>query len=438
MPEWLPARRNILKLLGFLMLVAAIILGIRAQRNSSGSRHIRSGADAENSFGNLQGTPHLPKASRRPKSASYGRDCDAWFAEVLARNPGLEPQWRSVADEDNGFLKLLDFAERHRPPGKLGDEELGLSEDLLAFIRGSKEWDHESVAAALAGHQDLLNEITRIGLMPEQSAADVSIDRFSFVGARLYKQCGDLLLADARLAAERGDAERSLQRIRATLGIARHWTEIETPSILMGTVATLVRLGVDAQVTQHILPALDLDHGALAEWQLELNDQGQGPGDLAELLRGEAYVSIRGMAIPLLARDDPGLSKHDIPDPDAFIDATVARLLGLASQVEDATMGSLATSLTPDSVETPEHLSPGARDAYEAFYIGTAGWSTGWTRAVSIHARTDAALAIMAGTEPPVEPITSLPFVFDPETRALSHPDDPRLEKIESDPITVP
>lgn len=438
MPDSSAARRHILPLLGSLLLVFATTLGIRSLSNQSDPGRIENDAGSGNSVAARSEASRSAKASRRPRAASYGRDCDAWFAEVLARNPGLEPEWRSVADEDNGFLQLLDFAERHRTAGMFGSEQLPLPEDLLAILSGRSEWDHESVAAALAGHHDLVEEIARIGLLPEQSAAGIPVDRYSFVGARLYKQCAELLLADARLAAERGDAKLPLERVRAALGIARHMSGIETPSLLMESVSILVRLSVDDQAMQHILPALELDPGALADWQHQLDSLSRSPRDFSRALRGDAYVSIRGLAIPTLVGDSSELSKHDIPDPDAFIDASIGRMLKLSKQVEDSSIESLATTMPPEVVELPNHLSPGARDAYEVFYVRPDALSKGWARSMSMHARTDAVLAIMAGTEPPVEPITGLPFVFDPETRALAHPEDSRLEMINADPVMVP
>ena len=438
----MPDRRTIhhvlLPLLVVLLLTSGFLLVNRIHREwSPGSRPPNEGGAAD-PITTRSAPPHHAKLSRRPKAASYGRDCDAWFAEVLARHPGLEPEWRSVPAAANGFLQLLDFAERHRVTGALGNEQLPLPDDLLDILSGRKEWSSQDVATALAGHQELIEEISQIGSLPAQSAAGIPIDRYSFVGARLYKQCTDLLLADARLAIERGDTDVPRERIRAALGIARHMSDIESPSILMESVAVLIRLQVDDYAMQHLLPAQALDREELAIWQHELESRKRSPEDFANTLRGEAYLSIRGLAIPALVGDTSALSKHDIPDPDAFIDASIGRTLRLSRQAEDSSIEDLATTLSPDVVELPEHLSPGALDAYKTFYFGASSWSKGWARAISIQARTEAAFAIAAGAEPPVEPITGLPFVFDSETRTLSHPEDPRLELIRSAPVTVP
>ena len=95
-------------------------------------------------------------------------------------------------------------------------------------------------------------------------------------------------------------------------------------------------------------------------------------------------------------------------------------------------------ALASDPPPPPATLSAGAQEAYDMFQIGARAWSRGWVRAVSIHVRTQAALAIMANQEAPLEPMTGLPFVYDPHARTLAHPDDPRLEHIDAAPITLP
>lgn len=435
MPNKRPAHRTILMGLGIALLGTAGVYSIQAYHAHTTRDRVRAVFAPPGRVGSIRKLSQSPKATDRRKAAELQRDCDEWFAEVLARNPGLVPAWRPVPDEQNGFLQLLDFAERH---GDLGEEQLGLQKDLASLVNGSTEWDHEVATAELAQHQDLINEITRLGLLPLQSSAGVSIDRYSFVGARFYKECCELLLADARVAAESGDPDRAMERVRATLGIAEHISGIETPSLLMETISILVQLSVDGQIIEHIVPALNPDAAAIADWQNVLKRPDTQPTDFAHLLRGEAYVSIRGLAIPLLVKNSAELTKKEIPDPDAFLDAIAGTMLDRATGIEQTTLVDMGEALAPDYIEPPAGLSPGAREAYDAFQIGARAWSRGWTRAASLNARTQAALAIMAGQEPPPEPLTGLPFAYDPDTRTLAHPDDPRLENIDAEPITLP
>jgi hypothetical protein len=435
MPNKDAAHRITLSILGTTLLGTAAIAGFHAYRDHAARDRVRTVLESRYSIGSIRRLSQSSKAADRLKAAGLQRACDEWFAEVLARNPGLQPEWKQVPDAENGFLQLLTFAERH---GDSGEERLGLPEELSSIINGSTDWDHEAAAAALADHQDLIAEITGIGLLPDQSAAKVSIDRYWFIGYRFYKECCDLLLADARVAAESGDTGRTVERVRATLGIAEHLSGIETPSLISETVAILVRLDVDGQVVQHILPTLDLDAGAIAEWGAVLKRRQPQPSDFAQLLRGDAYVAIGGLAIPLLVGNRDELTKKEIPDPDAFLDAVVSGMLDRVARIETATLIDMEDALAPAYLEAPAGLSPGAQEAYDAFQVGAGAWSRGWIRAASINVRTQAALAIMADQEPPVELITGLPFVFDPDTRTLAHPDDPRLDNIDAEPVTIP
>ncbi len=55
---------------------------------------------------------------RKTKARSPRRDAKEWFAAIRARNPGLEPEWRKVPDDENGFLQWLDFCEALRVDGE--------------------------------------------------------------------------------------------------------------------------------------------------------------------------------------------------------------------------------------------------------------------------------------------------------------------------------
>ena len=397
----------------------------------------------------LQGGRDLLRVSRLTRSTDPGerargqclrRDYDAWFAEVLARNPGIEPDWLSIPDHQNGFLQWLEFCEAHQVDGELGSESLDIPPDIAAIIDGSQPWDADTVAAFLAERSEFLAEVTRIGLLPARSVAGISIDRWSFVGARFTKQSTDLLLADARLAAEAGDSERALGRVRAAMGLAGHYDLVEAPSLLMETVSILVRLGVQAQTIEHLLPALAPDPASLGAWRDALQAPKFEPAAFAKLLRGECWTSLRGLAIPLLADDIDGIDTPEVPDADAFLDAHAQAYLSAATTTSTASLADFLASNDADPwfPPVPPHLSEEAREAYGMLQIGARVWSRGWARAAVLSARTDAALALLAGEQPPPDPVTGQPFVFDPETRTLHVPDDPQLRELISEPLKLP
>ncbi len=222
------------------------------------------------------------------------------------------------------------------------------------------------------------------------------------------------------------------------MGIANHCSGIETPSLMMETASILVRLNVEDATFRHILPTLQFDKVSLPSWREALHHTAHGPAHFSKIVRGEAYVAIRGLAIPWLSGSDPPSRIGDIPDPDAFLDAMARGFLHAADEIDHASVEDLWQGGKPLLPPTPSQLSPGATEAYGTFHVGLRSWSKGWARAASIHTRAEAALAILTDSEMPAEPITGLPFVYDPEFSTLAHPDDPRLDEIGSDPIIVP
>lgn len=135
-----------------------------------------------------------------------------------------------VPDHENGFLQWLLFCEKHKVDGTIGSEKLDIPSDIAEILSHPEKWDSQAMKNFLDANKDLLESITRIGLLPSQSAAGIDVDRWSFVGARFTKQCTELLLADARLAAEAGDFERALRQVKAASGLANHYSQIENPN----------------------------------------------------------------------------------------------------------------------------------------------------------------------------------------------------------------
>ena len=169
-------------------------------------------------------------SSDRAGAAFVHRDPEQWLAEILARNPGLEPEWRNVPDHENGFLQWLELSEQYQVDGEIGSDVYPIPPGITAILHGNSPWDAEALEAFMNERREFIEEVTRIGLLPDQSTAGIDIKRWSFVGARFSKQISDILLADARLAAESGDHQRALKRVQAAQGLARHYEQIEPPA----------------------------------------------------------------------------------------------------------------------------------------------------------------------------------------------------------------
>lgn len=444
MPKFHPWRPRLKTTAGLALLLAALLGAFHAWNNPEQTARLLTGQSASR-----EGAPPTKLERQRDRTSDERRfapprDPDAWFAEVLARNPGLEPEWRPVPDQENGFLQWLTFSELHQVDGKLGSEDLGIPEDIDAMLNGRAEWNADRVERYLASQHEVLETATRIGLLTGQSTAGIDPSRWHFVGARFTKQCADLLLADARLAAEAGDADHALLRTRAAMGLATHYGQVETPSLLMATVGTLVRLQAINHAMDHLLPALQPGPADLAVWRETLRPPfTHGSETFATLLRGEAWVALRGLAIPLLNGSNDSLGERpELPDPDAFLDSFAQAYLAAAGKAGTATLADFSGSAVKSGwfPPPPAHLSAESRAIYGSLSIGPGAWARGWTRAGVISARTDAALALLQGAEIPVEPFTGQPFVHDPVARTLQAPDDPHLNKILEDdtPLELP
>ena len=364
-------------------------------------------------------------------------DYDAIFADVLARNPGLEPEWRSVPDEKNGFLQWLLFCEN------LGDKETGgslldLPEVVKKMLNTQDEWDPVVMKAFFDENQEMIAELVRIGLLEEQSSKGISTSRFDGKYAGTARQCGQILCAGARLAAEEGDYGQALTVTQAALGLARH-QEMESPTFVSASVSTLLHLTVRGEVVENILPAMKLTETEYAQWQERLMRRPDPP--LANLVKGEFWAAGPNLLVPEITKF---LETHnkEIPDMDAFYDAVAKSYVDVIPQIDSASM--LELSINKEVISEPEMPAALSNESKE-LYGGLIGNGNAWNVYVNQLARSearyryyDAAFAILAGKEPVNELLTDLPFEFDPETRILSFPDDPRLDGLDIKELRLP
>jgi len=406
------------------MLLMAMVLFFIPQRY----KHILNPLfpSADNSKTLTSKTDRSASNHRENKRRAPRRDPKEWFAEVRARNPGLEPVWRDVPDHENGFLQWLAFYQKHQVDGGIGTGTLGIPADIADMISHPEKWDSQAVKAFLDENKDLLETLARIGLLPSQSVAGIDLARWDFVGARLPKQCAELLLADARVAAEAGDFDHALRQVRAGSGLAGHFDRIEAPTLLMATVSTILRLIIHEQVMSHFLPALNGNAGEIARWREAIQSPNMQPSGFASILRGEGWVSLGGLVIAWAGGDESFPT-----DGDALFDAYAQGYIEAANRAQTLSLDDLLGGETHLGFPIAAgHLSIGAQNLLGEMTGGVSSWAKGWTRRIVLSARTDAALAIMQGAEIPPEPFTGLPYIYDPIARTLQVPDDPRLREI--------
>jgi len=422
------------------MILGVVVLCV-AGYFASRAYHIEKGGLAQKEMAQVPDLFRLARSSKvvdRKRAIQLQQDYDAIFAKVLARHPELVPDWKSIPDEENGFLQWLNFCDQLRSENSSVHPALPLTDEINKMIRGVDDWNGKVMASYLTENSEMLEEITRIGLMPEQSTHQISVDRWSFMSANVAKQSAELLFAASRLAAESGDGDRSLKYVQAAIGLGRHHIQVETPTLTGATISILVHLTALDTTMKHVLPALELDQQDLEIWHNTLKptfDQSY-----ASTIRGEFWASIRGMVIPAIANNSGLFKGEPVKDTDALYDVMAEAYIQAADRAERSSQAELwlQQDKSPWLPKIQETLSPAAQNVYECMLIGLDIYGKGWARAEARDRQYAAAFAIMEGQDPPVDLIMEKPFVYDEVTRTLSMPDDPALEGLEIKPIKLP
>ncbi len=365
---------------------------------------------------------------------------DRVMEKVLMNHPELRPKWQSVPPSENGFLQWLDLLDSHgKDVPHVGYASIEMPDDICKMISGSDTWDSLTVQEFLLSKKELMNEIRRIGLLKRQSAAGVGAYRFQFVTISFAKAAMDLLCADARVAADKGDGPRALESLQATLGIARHHTSIEVPSLTHEAVGVLGQLTVYATAFNEVIPQLNLNADELRHWRKELKPVTNK--SFATVLRGDFYTGMRGFVIPLMDYDPEKVGGREVVDlEDMYDEMAIATKWAMQRCEWCSPMGFWRGNHELWRYKTSRDLSPKGLECFDVYQgVAYSVYANGLIRAQALYRCYDAAFAIAAGDVPPVDLLTERAFKFDPKTRVLSFPDETLNKEImTSDNIVVP
>ena len=189
-----------------------------------------------------------------------------------------------------------------------------------------------------------------------------------------------------------------------------------------------------------LLPAIGRD-ADLSLWKAAFAATSYTPSDLAHVMRGEWNTSSDHLAFPLLIADNRNRNLSDVEAVahtySSLYNAWVTTLPTLSlAQIE---------SFSPH-IET-SHLSGEGRKYVEVL-VDTGEWFKGYVRAAAISSQQQAALDLLMLEQDGVtlgaadaarvthDPISGLPFVFDPVKRELLAPPD--SAKLGVDPLVFP
>lgn len=376
------------------------------------------------------------RASKNPQDQARAKELrrlgDALYQQLLLRYPELAVPSKNVPPERNGFLKWLEFSERF--PSDSSSKGLNFPEDLQKHLNRDGPWNAVSAKAWFTQEKLLMDEIRAIGLMPEQSSEGIDVDRYGFLPARLAKNCADALLMEARLAAEEGNTAAALESVQAANGLAAHFGNIETPSLLGITVQILVQMQSQKYSLTEIMPALPAGQLDPAAWENVLKPTVHSPDEYARIMKGEWSVSAREFLLPMLMdTEDPRCPS----DPEALLDAHAGSFLNTVVNHEGRAITDWP-NLPDQGVPDLSHLSRQSQGLISLIHVGQGAWRNGTERSVSAFAMMQAAFTILKGQPVPNDPIYGQPYVWDPATRKLSQPNNEVFKKLDLKPITLP
>jgi hypothetical protein len=382
------------------------------------------------SLGHEEPTPAQVAASRGEVLALKGK--------MLAEFPSLALHERPVPNDQNGFRLMYELADES--DGK----KITVTSELLDLLGSTAPWDPVAMRAALAGNSDLVSRIERIAALPQRSSANMPEGFNGFIHARGGKMCADIMIARSRLAAEAKDETEALRLVNATLNLASHYDQIETPTLLCATVAILVDLQVREAVIGQLLPALGRD-ADLPRWRAALTSRADYTADgFAHLMRGEWNISIEHLILPII------LAMPDRDRPEDYEELIRAFSVQYDFLCRTLVGQKLRTLISLPPLPSPKtRLSAKSREILDDITIGTEAWCKGYARAAVIRARTLAALDLLilekSGTALTAEsiskmnsePLSGEAFLYDPATRTISPPPT-TAEKMDAKPLALP
>ena len=368
------------------------------------------------------------------KFRELNRLSEAWYQKLLLRYPELAVTLKSIPDAQNGFLKWLDLADKIKATNSESISKITFPKEIDDFFAQKAAWNPTAAKDWITQNQSLVDQIHAIGLLPEHSVNGIPLDRLGPIPGRFAKNCGDILMLEARLAADQGNQAAALESIRSARGLADHFSEIETPDLLAATVKILIQLDLESRVLSEILPALPPGQVDLAAWENALRPTVSTPAEFAKLMKGEWHAGTRQFILPMLMDAGEPLAP---PDSGELLDHLAQGSLDIVRTYETANLRDLSTLGLPPTADTSP-LSRNSRQIVETLGMGREAWLQGWKRAQSASAMTQAAFAIMKGQAIPQDPIYGLDYQWDPATRVLSMPAGKSFDGLQIKPIKVP
>ncbi len=312
------------------------------------------------------------------------RKINEWYPKALKKYPRLQVQYKNVPDDQNGFLKIIEWEEESNEERDWDGIPSGLVELLETEERDSSALLEKlrEVEAYLKTKDALLDRAMGIGLMPDQSVKGIPDKRSIIVSIEpIYfaRYIIDHLRLKAALEVGRGDTSAVMQTLAAIRGWGHHYSGIETPNLMFS--AWCIGIQVRQQdlaysVVLLNLPEKEIDYNQWAK----LLEYKYDPQQWSRMIRGEWHDAVKA----LMPQE---LHHENLRDPIAFMDAYTSFMNDLADPVK---------IIQPEwnFLPPPKHLTSKSRDVYETLQIGFPSLIEGFRRAITIQRQIDVAFTL--------------------------------------------
>jgi hypothetical protein len=359
--------------------------------------------------------------------------------QLVTEFPALRITEHPIPDDQNGFLLLYKLGGGSDSRGNLP-----ITYEFWQLLDDRIPWSPELAKRCLAEHAALVTKIEQIALLKTRSSANMPADYVGFLDAGKAKYCADILLLKARLAAEAKDEKATLRHVAAAQNLVSHLREVETPTLLGEIIAIMVDLRIHSEAFKHLLPALGRD-ADLMQWRSVLAPRKYTPAGFAKIMRGEWHTMARFCLYPgILDSNDPNAP----PDAEALAHAFASSYSMQVTRLNTMNFEELTSQGNGFSSAPFTQLSEKSREIEKALSINSQSWAKSYARAASDFAQYQAALDLLIleksgkklvpelAAEITRDPLSGLPFLFDPATRALSPP--PAAAKHYVKPLNLP
>ncbi len=337
-----------------------------------------------------------------------------WYGELLEKYPYLQPDFREVADDQNGFLQFLLLAESTGKPR--------LPEELRTMLDGKSPWEPEKFRKWISENQSYIDQILHVTELPDQSIKGIDYLRFNNQSYRLAPEFSVILRSLAKVACDSGDLDQALRYYKADLGLARHLIDVEVPSMFNQTLSSLLRGSAEATFRRDILPVLATDRTGLMAWREAVFLDEEIGSELSRVLKGEWNASVRNIILPaVLRRDAPFDARIGKPDVEEFVGAFASMIDRASGAMIGSNWGRL--KLPVEEFVMPESgLGDESRNLLENLVSGYQGFLRSAGEQATRKAMNAAVISILLDERLQEDPVSGMPFRWDPVSRTLSSP----------------